>query len=456
MRTIGLSSDTALTTAQLDQLKVQGGSFVFRYYCTSNGNSKLLTLAEADSIVNAGLTIAIVFEDYGGAHRKGEPETKSHIEDFDPAVATSNAATALARAAQIGQPAGSAIYFAVDFDFQAQSDLNHIVGYFRVIADAFSKQTISYRLGVYGSGLVCKTVSASVPAVEFRWLTYSTGWADTSDYNDWTVDQHRSGTYFTLTGIGAGDVEDNIASSQDFGQFTLAPAALVAAPVPHLAYLSHVSHGPSTYALFEDNHPQSAGLHLYKDGVLQKCDTSMSSLLAHPLPQLAARNLSFRFANSIPQPDASAAIFKQAQAADGVLVTSNVPDTNNGHLACAWAVNTVVNRALGHDVGGGLSTTDMNVTLVERVKQGIALGVPEAQISEGFIIISPSGSGAGGGVGHVGIVGEMVNANPDDRRIYSNSSGAGLFEHYYTIGTWREEMGPDGRRLDILYYELLS
>ena len=52
----------------------------------------------------------------------------------------------------------------------------------------------------------------------------------------------------------------------------------------------------------------------------------------------------------LPQGELDNDVLVSAQAAVDTLDTSNVPGTNHGHLACAWAVNTIVRMALGRPI----------------------------------------------------------------------------------------------------------
>jgi len=57
-----------------------------------------------------------------------------------------------------GQPAGSAIYFAVDFDPNADQVRGPISDYFRAVSQAFAAAPTRYAVGIYGSGLACRLI----------------------------------------------------------------------------------------------------------------------------------------------------------------------------------------------------------------------------------------------------------------------------------------------------------
>src|SRR4051812_29156533 len=59
-------------------------------------------------------------------------------------------------------------------------------------------------------------------------------------------------------------------------------------------------------------------------------------------------------------------LFNEAHQLDGHLSSHDVPGTQHGNFACAWAVNEVARRALGRPVGGNLSVVAMRKVLVDR------------------------------------------------------------------------------------------
>jgi hypothetical protein len=139
-----------------------------------------------------------------------------------------------------------------------------------------------------------------------------------------------------------------------------------------------------------------------------------------------------------------ARIFAAAKQADETLVTRNALNTNNGRRACAFAVNAVVQKAIGRPIGGGTSTADMGEVLATTQTQ-----VSEAQITAGMIIISPT---HGGNVGHVGIVGEVTNP-VSATVIYSNSSSRGVFSHTFKLGGWKA-FYRDRKGLPVFFYAI--
>lgn len=112
------------------------------------------------------------------------------------------------------------------------------------------------------------------------------------------------------------------------------------------------------------------------------------------------------------------------------LSSANAPGTNNGRLACAWAVNRVAKMALGKSIGGGLATANMVIVLRDSHHR-------TNNLVSGCVIISPTVSTPNGrNIGHVGIVGLVNQTEPNRTKIYSNSSSRARFEQNFTYATW--------------------
>lgn len=198
------------TTRHLKALRRGGVETIIRYYNHQNSsslNEKRVEKSEAKAIAEAGLSLAVVFQQRGGA--------KGNIADLDAASGRADAMRALELAERIGQPEGSAIYFAVDHDFYKSSHLASIRDYFAAVA---AQTGGAYRIGVYGSGLVGKTVRDAGYA-DLIWLAAATGWAGTRamlQTGGWALRQIWPAKSAPLPHDG------NILSPawQNFGQFT--------------------------------------------------------------------------------------------------------------------------------------------------------------------------------------------------------------------------------------------
>jgi hypothetical protein len=193
-----------------------------------------------------------------------------------------------------------------------------------------------------------------------------------------------------------------------------------------------------------------------KDPAILATDTTIFPLKAGLVPTDIAQQLSASFDRTAKEPalvqvpppasdaEVSARIFAMAKQCDETLVTRNAPNTGNGRLACAFAVNEVVQRAIGRPVGGGNSTADMGEVLAKT-----QIHVREQQVAPGMIIISPT---HGSNIGHVGIVGEIKNPVLASV-IYSNSSARGVFSHTFTLGRWKA-FYRDSKGLPVFFYAL--
>jgi Domain of unknown function (DUF1906) len=162
-------------------LRSAGVRFIGRYYTSIENDPKLLTLTEAQLICAAGFRIAVLYEDDGTS--------------FSTTLGSENAAAALQQAQAVGQPEQSAIYFAVDYDAQADDLAGAIIPYFRAVNAAFGEL---YAVGVYGSGLVCNSI-INAGLASHAWLSQSAGWCQSTSYTGWSVKQGGSTTQCNLS-----------------------------------------------------------------------------------------------------------------------------------------------------------------------------------------------------------------------------------------------------------------
>jgi uncharacterized protein (TIGR02594 family) len=204
-------------------LAAAGVKTIIRYYNnknTRNHPTKCITSAELGELYDAGLSVAIVFEQRGGSP-VGDADT-SHIEDFDPANAQRDAARALSLAASLGQPKGSAIYFAVDYDFTAKGDLDRIQAYFTTIRAALKTD---YLVGAYASGLIGTRLKAA-GLIDHIWIANKgfTGSQDALRAGNWSLFQDRHELKSPIGGFHY-DANQVNAATAGFGQFDAAGPA---------------------------------------------------------------------------------------------------------------------------------------------------------------------------------------------------------------------------------------
>ena len=182
-----------------------GIKFVARYY--SRSASKSLTKPEARALSRAGLQLLTVYQD-----------SNDKLEVFNAVFGTKHARTALDLAAKIGQPQGSAIYFAVDFDPLAEVVRGPVMEYFHAVSEVFAHSPL--RVGVYGSGLTCRLIRDSGFA-KLTWLSQSTGFRDYRPFLPQAdVVQAAPSRDLILSKL---NIDDDIAQSADFGAFQLSP-----------------------------------------------------------------------------------------------------------------------------------------------------------------------------------------------------------------------------------------
>jgi hypothetical protein len=188
--------DTTANAGNLAPLiKTQGYKFVGRYL--SKSTWKLITPPEAAALKVAGLGIILVYED--------SPTTPTY---FSSGRGTSDAGRAIAQAKALDAPAGTAIYFAVDYDASATDVSGRVASYFNEIAAALAADPSGYVAGVYGSGRTCQAISAAGTA-KFTWRAQSTGWAGYALPGPWSIVQGVATVACTLSvdldtvGLGA-------------------------------------------------------------------------------------------------------------------------------------------------------------------------------------------------------------------------------------------------------------
>ena len=210
------------TTSSIPCLKQQGVSTVIRYYNFSNSSTfpnKRLELPEAEALAASGLQTAVVFQ-----QRQNQASDFSELKGFA-------AGREAFRHAQhsIGQPAGSGIYFSVDFDASNSEINNNVIPYFQGVRRAFEQESggnSEYRVGVYGSGLVSSRLTDR-GLIELVWLAMSRGFRGTRDaleageFNLAQLPPER-----TLCGLGV-DFNDPNPARPDFGAFTIDVDAVV-------------------------------------------------------------------------------------------------------------------------------------------------------------------------------------------------------------------------------------
>lgn len=196
-------------TPHLDDLKRRGVTAIGRYYAVRG--SKRLTRTEAQAISDAGIQVFIVYEDSG-----------------DPVLSIdrgrNDAQIALSQAKSIGQPDGSAIYFAMEHLPHGYNP-EHIPGiklYFEGIRRTFAGK---YKVGCYSNG---STLEALLDAklIDYAWVSASTSFHGSKEFlktDRWHLAQRLVDKNWDGVSTDTNDVQGG-----DFGAFQLPNASAVA------------------------------------------------------------------------------------------------------------------------------------------------------------------------------------------------------------------------------------
>lgn len=178
---IGCDTSYYMTKNRLDALKSNKYTFVGRYIDYLQGAHNNLTVDEALLISDADIDIVSLYQ----------PKGMNTAEHYTANQALIDVVEALKLARNLKQPSGSAIYFCVDFDATESVIENNITPYFNNVFAAFvdhEGNPEGYKLGVYGSGLVCSTVSNNRYTVHTM-LACAAKWAGSSEYTAWNIKQ---------------------------------------------------------------------------------------------------------------------------------------------------------------------------------------------------------------------------------------------------------------------------
>jgi hypothetical protein len=200
------TNDSCLGKAQLLQSK--NVDTVGRYYRMATHPEWAITKAEAQELSKNNIKIFVVFEDFGQASKLKLTKDQGK----------KDGTSALNQAQAIGQPQGSAIYFAVEGlpNGYKTADLPKIREYFSGVKEAIGNK---YELGVYGDGVVCKTMLGE-NICKFTWLAAaSTSFEGTKDFmKSWKWSVAQMGPLdITTDGLSV----DLDVAKNDFGAFVV-------------------------------------------------------------------------------------------------------------------------------------------------------------------------------------------------------------------------------------------
>lgn len=199
-----------MTDKFIKAIKAAGVTTIARYYDYPDETlpGKTLTLAERDLVAARGMSLVVIFQHHN-----------DHFTSFTPERGDGDAVRSLELATRFGQPRGSAIYFGVDGDWESDAEQATILTYFQAVHARLAPA--GYRVGVYGSGLTCKTMKAAGVA-SLCWLPGVNGLAGL----DWALSNDAWGLWQQKQSLCAGiDIDmDRINRWQpDIGQFKPQP-----------------------------------------------------------------------------------------------------------------------------------------------------------------------------------------------------------------------------------------
>lgn len=194
---------------KIDVLKARGVTAVGRYYARSG--SKRLTRAEALKVSAANIALFTVFE------AGGDPALSA-------AQGRADAAVAAASAVAVGQPEGSAIYFALEH-LPHGYDVEHLPGIRNYVDAVRAELAERWKLGLYSDGIVLATM-LDEHRCDYTWLSASSSFPGSKAFyksNRWSLFQQVP-VNLDWDGLS---IDTNEAKS-DFGAFKVGHSAVIA------------------------------------------------------------------------------------------------------------------------------------------------------------------------------------------------------------------------------------
>jgi hypothetical protein len=187
----------------LEKIRDAGVKTVARYYDRDYGSgtgencwhnpTKCLQKNELSAIEEAGLSVVVIFQ-----HCNADCANFSTANAATADKGHKDATAAILRAADLGQPADTPIYFGIDFDpvryGSCKSDaqvLASIETYFSQINEVLART--SWQVGVYGAGHTCQFLKDRKLAKYF-WLSASMGHEGAQEFfnsGQWHIFQNR-------------------------------------------------------------------------------------------------------------------------------------------------------------------------------------------------------------------------------------------------------------------------
>jgi peptidoglycan hydrolase-like protein with peptidoglycan-binding domain len=201
----GCDCITEITSARGAALKAAGYQIVGRYLDENvpptdpHYLGKALKPNEPQTILDAGLRFFPIFQ-YGGRDASS----------FTYDSGSSHGAIAHDKAAGFRIPAGTCIYFAVDYDALDEDVDSSIIPYFRGVRDALQSKGSRYKYCVYGSRNICSRISKEVGATWSFVSGMSWGYSGNMGFplpENWSLNQIKE---FTFTGAGGFGLDNDV------------------------------------------------------------------------------------------------------------------------------------------------------------------------------------------------------------------------------------------------------
>jgi hypothetical protein len=192
----------SVCTNNIAVLQANSVTAVGRYYTTYHPSYQILR-AEAQAVIAAGIKLFVIFED-----------CPNPVLDQDHGKR--DAKHALSQALALGQPQGSAIYFAAEGlpDGYAQRDVNNALAYFSGIGSVISPR---YAVGVYSNGVICDAL-LHAQLCRYAWLSASSSFEGSAQFyasGRWALAQ-KTPVDIDWQGLSI----DNDEAAADFGAFS--------------------------------------------------------------------------------------------------------------------------------------------------------------------------------------------------------------------------------------------
>jgi hypothetical protein len=215
MSLVACDCDFRPTLAQYQAFKTQGGKYSIRYLDRANYHtSKVVSIAEAADIKEAGLQLVLVYELDGFVASPGTP-----------AMGVADAQFCNEWIPTLGAPSGAAVYYAIDTDYGPVA----LPAAVKARCEAFySTLDKRWTPGAYAGGWVLEQL-VNFALIKKRWLTGSMGYYRSEQVLAAKECEIAQGLPFYSPIFGGNQIDPDTVFSDDIGAFT---PNVVAPPAP--------------------------------------------------------------------------------------------------------------------------------------------------------------------------------------------------------------------------------